>query len=81
MTLDFCDDILIDNSHSAARQRMHRVKNWQNGLMALRWTAASFEAASKNFRRIMGHEHLWILKAALEEPAKDQQLVQHATAG
>ena len=61
---------LIDNGHSAARDRMRRVKNWQSGSMALRWTAAAFEAASKGFRRIMGHEHLWMLKAALEEPAQ-----------
>jgi hypothetical protein len=54
---------------------MRRVKNWQSGSMALRWTAAAFDATSKGFRRIMGHEHLWMLKAALEEPAKDRSLV------
>lgn len=72
---------VIDNSHSAVRQRTQRVKNWQNGVMALRWSAASFEAASKNFRRIMGHQHLWMLKAVLDEPVKDQQLVQQPAAG
>lgn len=71
---------VIDNGHSAARDRMRRVKNWQSGSMALRWTAA-FDAASKGFRRIMSHEHLWMLKAALEEPAKDRSLVQQAAAG
>ena len=30
---------LIDNSHSAVRERTRRVKNWQNGTMALRWAA------------------------------------------
>jgi hypothetical protein len=29
----------------------------------------------------MGHEHLWMLKATLEEPAKDRSLVQQAAAG
>lgn len=72
---------VIDNGHSATRYRMQRVKNWKNGTMALRWTAAAFEASSKNYRRIMGYEQLWILKAALEEPAKDQQLVQQTVAG
>lgn len=72
---------LIDNGHSAIRHRMQRVKNWQNGTMALRWTAAAFEASSKSFRHIMGYEQLWILKAALEEPIKDEQVVQQATAG
>jgi transposase-like protein len=72
---------VIDNGHSAARDRMRRVKNWQSGSMALRWTAAAFDAASKGFRRIMGYEHLWMLKAALEEPTKDRSLVQQAAAG
>ena len=35
--------------------------------MALRWTAAAFEAVAENFRKIMGHDQLWILKAALDE--------------
>jgi putative transposase len=72
---------LIDNGHSAARDRMRRVKHWQSGSMALRWTAAAFDAASKGFRRIMGYEHLWMLKAALDEPARDRSLVQQAAAG
>jgi putative transposase len=71
---------LIDNGHSAARDRMRRVKNWQSGAMALRWTAAAFDAASQGFRRIMGYEHLWMLKAALDEPARDRSLVQQAVA-
>ena len=29
--------------------------------------AAVFAAASEGFSRIMGHEHLWMLKTALEE--------------
>ena len=49
--------------------------------MALRWTAAAFDAASQGFRRIMGFEHLWMLKAALDEPARDRSLVQQAVAG
>lgn len=72
---------LIDNSHSALRERTRRVKHWQSGSMALRWTAAAFDAASRNFRRIMGHNHLWMLKAALNEHARDQQLAQEMKAG
>jgi transposase-like protein len=72
---------LIDNSHSAVRERTRRVKHWQNGAMALRWAAAAFEAASRSFRRIMGHEHLWMLRAALDEASRDQQLVQEMKAG
>jgi putative transposase len=72
---------LIDNGHSAARDRMRRVKNWQSGEMALRWTAASFEAASKGFRRIMGYKDLWMLKAVLDERERDKRLARQAVAG
>jgi putative transposase len=72
---------IIDNGHSAARDRIRRVRHWQSGAMALRWTAAAFDAASKGFHRIMGHEHLWILKAVLNEPSKDRSLVEQAVAG
>jgi putative transposase len=72
---------VIDNGHSAARDRMRRVKHWQSGAMALRWTAAAFDAASKGFHRIMGYEHLWMLKAVLDEPGKDRSLVEQAAAG
>jgi transposase-like protein len=60
---------LIDNSYLAVRERTRRVKHWQNGTMALRWTASAFDAAAKNFRRITGHEHPWMLRAALNESA------------
>lgn len=71
----------IDNGHSAARERMHRVKNWQSGEMALRWTAASFDAASQGFRRIMGYQDLWMLKAVLDERSAEKQLARQAAAG
>ena len=71
---------LIDNSHSAVRERTRRVKHWRDGTMALRWTAASFAACEKNFRRIMGHAELWMLKAALDEHRQDQQLAQQMKA-
>jgi hypothetical protein len=60
---------------------MRRVKNWQSGEMALRWTAASFEAASKGFRRIMGHKDIWMLKATLDERDRDKQLARRTAAG
>ena len=67
---------LIDNGHSALRDRVRRVKHWQTGLMALRWAAVAFDAISKGFRRIMGYKHLWMLKAALNESSRDQSLVE-----
>jgi hypothetical protein len=72
---------LIDNGHSALRDRVRRVKHWQSGSMALRWAAVAFDAVSKGFRRIMGDRQLWILKAALNEPSLDQALVDQAKAG
>jgi len=38
-------------------------------------------AASKSFRRIMGHQHLWMLKAALDESQADHKLAQEIKAG
>ena len=72
---------IIDNSHSALRDRVRRVRNWQSGSMALRWTAVAFDAVSQGFRRIMGYKHLWMLKAALDESSKDRSLVEQAKAG
>ena len=40
-----------------------------------------FDAVSKGFRRIMGYKHLWMLKAALDDPSRDQSLVDQAKAG
>ena len=72
---------IIDYGHSAARDQMRRVKHWQSGSMAMRWTAAAFDEASQGFRRIMGYEQLWMLKAVSDELAKDRPLVQKAAAG
>jgi transposase-like protein len=72
---------IIDNGHSALRDRVRRVKNWQSGTMALRWAATAFDAIEKGFRRIMGYESLWMLKAALDAPSRDRSLVEQAKAG
>jgi putative transposase len=61
---------LIDSSQSGVRQKTRRVTRWRDGAMALRWAAASFEATAKNFRKVMGHQQLWMLKAHLDEPAE-----------
>ena len=34
--------------------------------MVLHWAAAAYLDTEKNFRRIMGHKHLWTLQAALD---------------
>jgi hypothetical protein len=40
----------------------------------LRWAAASFINAEKAFRRIMGYQDLWMLKANLDELDDDIRL-------
>jgi transposase-like protein len=58
---------LMDSTHSGMRQKTHRVTNWKNGAMALRWAAASFVETEKAYRRIIGYDQLWILKAHLDD--------------
>jgi hypothetical protein len=64
---------LIDSTDSGVRQRTRRVTNWQDASMALRWAAAALVETEKHYRRIMGYEHLWVLKAALDEPADEKE--------
>jgi putative transposase len=58
---------LIDSTHSGARLKTRRVTNWKNGAMALRWAAASFVETEKSYRRIIGYDQLWMLKAHLDD--------------
>jgi transposase-like protein len=69
---------LIDDGHSAARDRMRLVRSWQSGTMALRWTSAASDSASKGLRRTIYSEHVYVLKGALDERARDQSPVQQA---
>jgi transposase-like protein len=72
---------LIDSTDSGVRQRTRRVTNWQHGNMALRWAAAGFVETEKNYRRIMGYQQLWMLKAALDETREDEDLASQRKAG
>lgn len=56
---------VIESPHSGVRLRTRRVCRWRDGKMVLRWAAAALLMTEKNFRRIMGHKDLWMLKAAL----------------
>jgi len=58
---------LIDSTHSGMRQKTRRITRWRNGAMALRWPAASFVETEKKYRRIIGYDQLWILKAHLDD--------------
>jgi len=76
---------VIESAHWGARQRVGRVRNWQSGAMAIRWSSVAFDAAAKQFRKVMGHQQLWMLKAhldAIEQNAgKEEKLEQIRQAG
>jgi putative transposase len=48
------------------RRSSRNVKRWQNGDMALRWTAAGMLEAERQFRRVIGHADLAKLALAVE---------------
>ena len=47
--------------------------------MAVRWAAVTFRETEKHYRRITGYEHLWMLKAHLDE--EDGALAETRKAG
>jgi hypothetical protein len=55
----------IESMISIARTTQRNVKNWQDGAMARRWTAAGMLIAEEKFRRIKGHKDMPLLVAAL----------------
>jgi putative transposase len=62
-----CTTNLIESPGSGVRLRTRRVCRWRDGSMVLRWAATAMVATEKHFRRILGHEQLWMLKAYLDE--------------
>ncbi len=58
---------VIESSLSGVEGRTGRVTRWRSGEMALRGAAAAALETEKNFRKIIGHEDLWMLKAALDD--------------
>lgn len=67
---------IIESAHWGARQRVGRVTRWQSETMALCWSSCAFEAASRQFRKVMGHQQLWMLKAHLDALGKEVKLDQ-----
>ena len=58
---------IIDSSHAGIRQHTNRVSRWQSEAMAVRWAAVTFRETEKHYRRITGYEHMWMLKAHLDD--------------
>jgi putative transposase len=65
---------IIENPNGTARRSLNRVARWRDGEMVLRWAAATFLTAEKRFRRIAGHQELWVLKAALSQALSQNKL-------
>jgi len=62
----------VESMIEIVRDHSRRVKNWQHGEMALRWTAAGMLAAQDQFRRVKGYRQLPQLLAALENATADE---------
>lgn len=58
---------VIDSTHSGVRLKTRQVTNWKNAAMALRWAAASFVETEKSYRKIVGYDQIWMLKAHLDD--------------
>ena len=58
---------LIDSSHSGVRRQTNRVSRWRKEEMAMRWAAVTFRETEKHYRRVTGYQHLWMLKAHLDD--------------
>ena len=52
-----------------------------NGSMALRWAAAAFVETEKNYRRVMGYQNLWMLKAHLDENPEEKTMAKDKKLG
>jgi putative transposase len=62
----------VESMIEIVRHHARRVKRWQHGEMALRWTAAGMLAAEAQYRRVKGFRQLLGLRAALAEATADQ---------
>jgi len=58
---------IVESPSAGVRLRTGRVTRWKDGAMVLRWAATAFLATEANFRRIIGYQELWTLKAVLDD--------------
>jgi putative transposase len=75
---------IIENMMGTIRRVCRNVKLWRNAAMALRWTGAAMQEASKGFRRLKAHKQLPVLRAALvairQQNEADRGIVAEAVA-
>ena len=69
---------VIESPNSGIRSRTRRVKRWRDHAMVVRWVATSLLDMEKRFRKIMGHQQLWMLDAKLKDLAAADS-VDHTT--
>jgi putative transposase len=62
----------IESMLEIVRDHSQRVKRWQHGEMALRWTAAGMLAAQAQFRRVKGYRQMPQLLAVLQVATADE---------
>jgi putative transposase len=67
-----CSTNVIESPNSGIRSRTHRVKNWQDHGMVIRWAAASLLDMEKRFKRVMGYQQLWMLEEKLKESEEER---------
>ena len=58
---------IIESAIGCVMHRTGRVSRWRDGSMVKRWVASSLLDAEKRFRRIFGHNDIWMLEAALRD--------------
>lgn len=63
---------LIESKNSAAGP-CRRSIDVTDAKTVLKWVAGRFAEGAESWRRIVGHEHLWILKAFLDEEVEEVQ--------
>jgi putative transposase len=75
---------IIENMMGSIRQVCRNVKHWRDAAMALRWTAAAMQEATKGFRRLKAHKQLPALRRALaaleKQNASDMSVAPDAVA-
>ncbi len=62
----------IESMIEICRRTSRNVKHWSSGEMCLRWTAAGMLEAERQFRKIIGYQHLAKLAVAVERDVTAQ---------
>jgi len=64
----------IESMIAIGRRTSRNVKHWSSGDMCLRWTAAGMLEAERQFRKIIGYQHLARLAVAVKRDVAAQRV-------